>query len=110
MGGRVGEHSHRGREEGKGGRGLVERNLKSGIAFEMEISKTTHKNEKMTKNKYLLNDGNIKDTYKDPNINLPYTKPVYNTFNSNQKMLFQSFLGAHKNQNVQGQASLNKNA
>ncbi len=67
-------------------------------------------NEKMTKNKYLLNDGNIKDTYKDPNINLPYTKPVYNTFNSNQKMLFQSFLGAHKNQNVQGQASLNKNA
>ena len=64
----------------------------------------------MTKNKYLLNDGNIKDTYKDPNINLPYTKPVYNTFNSNQKMLFQSFLGAHKNQNVQGQASLNKNA
>jgi hypothetical protein len=49
VGGRVGEHSHRGREEGKGGRGLVERNLKSGIAFEMEISKTTHKNEKMTK-------------------------------------------------------------
>lgn len=67
-------------------------------------------NEKMTKNKYLHNNGQIKDTYKDPNINLPYAKPVYHTFNSNQKMLFQSFLGSHKNQNVQSQASLNRNA
>ncbi len=54
-------------------------------------------NEKMTKDKYLGSDGTIKDAYKDPNIDLPYRKPVLNSFNSNQMMLFQSFLGNYKN-------------
>lgn len=53
-------------------------------------------NEKLTKDKYLHNDGNIKDTYKDPNIDLPYLKPnAYTTLNNNQKMIFQNFLGAY---------------
>jgi len=70
-------------------------------------------NEKMTKNKYLKDDGKIQDTYKDPNINLPYTKPVYNTLNTNQRMLFQNFLGSYKSSYTsaaQNQTALNKNA
>lgn len=65
-------------------------------------------NERMTKNKYLGKDGTIKDTYKDPNIELPYRKPVLNTFNSNQMMLFQSFLGNYKNSS-QNQTLAQKN-
>ncbi len=53
-------------------------------------------NEKMTKDKYLHNDGNIKDTYKYPNVDLPYLKPAaYHTLNNNQKMIFQNFLGSY---------------
>lgn len=65
-------------------------------------------NEKMTKDKYLSNDGNIKDTYKDPNIDLPYLKPTaYHTLNNNQKMIFQNFLGSYNNQNNKNTAGNN---
>ncbi len=61
-------------------------------------------NEKLTKDKYLHNNGNIKDTYKNPNVKIPYVKPAYNSLNSNQKMLFQSFLGSYSNINNQNRA------
>ncbi len=53
-------------------------------------------NEKMTKDKYFHN-GNLRDTYENPNSGVPYREPLYYTLNNSQKMLFQSFLGSYKN-------------
>ena len=63
-------------------------------------------NEKMTKNKYFSKDGSgLKSQYENPNTPIPYvnTKSSLSSLNTNQRMVFQSFLGSYnRNQKQTG--------
>lgn len=64
-------------------------------------------NEKMTKDKYLEKDGHgLKAHYANPNTPIPNipNRSTLSTFNQNQKMLFQNFLGSYNACNANAQA------
>lgn len=68
-------------------------------------------NEKMTKDKYFSGNGALKTSYENPNSGVP-NRPMpsaLSTLNMGQRMVFQNFLGAYKNTNVQSN-ELNKQA
>lgn len=66
-------------------------------------------NEKMTKDKYFNNNGALKTSYEDPNSKVP-RREVINTMNTNQRMVFQPFLGAYKAaENVSGVQNSSEN-
>ncbi len=68
-------------------------------------------NEKLTKDKYLDKDGSgLKAHYANPNTPIPNmpNRSAISTFNQNQRMVFQSFLGSYQNQSANNNAQAQK--